>query len=70
MGLFIEQPLASTGSANDNGGGGGDFFLEKELSVLVTVLALHLLVASKNVTCKDYFSSHTLNKLLGLQITL
>ena len=51
-------------------GEGGGIILEKELSVLWTVLALHWLITAKNITSKDHLSRHTLNKLLGLQMTL
>ena len=52
------------------GKGGRGIILEKYLSVLLTVLALPWQVAAENVTSKDHLTSHTLNKLLGLQRTL
>jgi hypothetical protein len=41
-----------------------------EFSVLLTILALHWLVAAENVTYKDDLTSQSLHKLLELQKTL
>ena len=48
---------------------GREIIFEKELLVLLYVLALHWLVAAENVTSKDELSSHTLNKFLDMQRT-